>query len=287
MFFMKLRFVMHKRSKIFEVDRKETAEYNEKNRKRRKTMDVQKFQEKLTELCRAAEENGKVVNGAQVRDFFTGMDLDKNQLLKILRYLKVQGITIEGLELSDEEKKEDEAPKRASVPLTEEEQAYLREYKAGLAEAAGSSRKAEELFALMEEGRVDVIAELAGLYLPVAADIAVEMNCEEILLEDLVQEANLSLWDALGRPSDERKNDAWLRNSIRAGLETVIGEQTEQKMRDDSLVAKVEKLDNAIRELTEDEEDGELKFSVGELAVILDMDAEEIRDVLRLTGDDK
>ena len=58
-------------------------------------------------------------------------------------------------------------------------------------------------------------------------------------------------------------------------------------MRDVSLVAKVEKLDNAIRELTEDEEDGELKFSVGELAVILDMDAEEIRDVLRLTGDDK
>ena len=29
------------------------------------------------------------------------------------------------------------------------------------------------------------------------------------------------------------------------------------------------------------------KFSVEELAIILDMDEEEIRDVLRLTGDDK
>ena len=41
------------------------------------------------------------------------------------------------------------------------------------------------------------------------------------------------------------------------------------------------------RELTEDDEDEKSKFSVEELAIILDMDVEEIRDVLRLTGDDK
>ncbi len=56
---------------------------------------------------------------------------------------------------------------------------------------------------------------------------------------------------------------------------------------DDYLVAKVEKLEAAVRELTEDEEDESSKFSVEELAIILDMDEEEIRDVLRLTGDDK
>ena len=55
----------------------------------------------------------------------------------------------------------------------------------------------------------------------------------------------------------------------------------------DYLVAKVEKLEAAVRELTEDEEDESSKFSVEELAIILDMDEEEIRDVLRLTGDDK
>ena len=37
----------------------------------------------------------------------------------------------------------------------------------------------------------------------------------------------------------------------------------------------------------EDDEDEKSKFSVEELAIILDMDVEEIRDVLRLTGDDK
>ena len=43
----------------------------------------------------------------------------------------------------------------------------------------------------------------------------------------------------------------------------------------------------SVRELTEDDEDEKSKFSVEELAIILDMDVEEIRDVLRLTGDDK
>ena len=56
---------------------------------------------------------------------------------------------------------------------------------------------------------------------------------------------------------------------------------------DDYLVAKVEKLESAVRELTEGDDDESAKFSIEELAIILDMDVEEIRDVLRLTGDDK
>ena len=48
----------------------------------------------------------------------------------------------------------------------------------------------------------------------------------------------------------------------------------------------IEKLEAAVRELTEDEDEESSKFSVEELAIILDMDEEEIRDVLRLTGYD-
>ena len=38
-------------------------------------------------------------------------------------------------------------------------------------------------------------------------------------------------------------------------------------------------------DLTDD--DGENRFTIDELAVILDMNVDEIRDILRLTGDDK
>ena len=52
--------------------------------------------------------------------------------------------------------------------------------------------------------------------------------------------------------------------------------------RDESMVEKVRKLEAAIRELSDDEEQ---KFSVEELAAYLDMDEEEIRAVLRLTSE--
>ena len=47
----------------------------------------------------------------------------------------------------------------------------------------------------------------------------------------------------------------------------------------------MEKLEAAVKELTDD--DGENRFTIDELAVILDMNVDEIRDILRLTGDDK
>ena len=73
-----------------------------------------------------------------------------------------------------------------------------------------------------------------------------------------------------------------------SSLEQIIAaieEQTQQKFQDDCLVAKVEKLESAVKDLTDD--DGENRFTIDELAVILDMNVDEIRDILRLTGDDK
>lgn len=130
-------------------------------------------------------------------------------------------------------------------------------------------------------------AELSQRYLRAAAEMAVEMNCEEIFLEDLVQEANISLLMALGEKEPAQKDETWLLGRIRAGIRHAIEEQTQRKFEDDYLVAKVEKLEAAVRELIEDEDEESSKFSVEELAIILDMDEEEIRDVLRLTGDDK
>ena len=63
-----------------------------------------------------------------------------------------------------------------------------------------------------------------------------------------------------------------------------LEEQNQQKKEDDILVEKVRNLEARVKELTEDED---VKYSVEELAVFLDMDVEEMESVLRLTGDDK
>ena len=225
-------------------------------------MDINKFQEKLAEICKLGEENGKALKPEQIKECFGDMDLDKSQLIKILQYLKLQGISIEGAEAlqkpADPETPGTEETQK-KVPLTAEEEEYLREYLENLEEQKKVLRSTEELFGLLNQGDALAAAELSQKYLPRAAQMAAELNCEE----------------------------KWLLGRIRAGILRAIEEQTQKKFEDDYLVAKVEKLEAAVRELTEDDEDEKSKFSVEELAIILDMDVEEIRDVLRLTGDDK
>ena len=51
-------------------------------------MDIEKFQEKLAEICEIGEKNGKVLKPEQIKACFGELDLDKSQLIKILQYLK-------------------------------------------------------------------------------------------------------------------------------------------------------------------------------------------------------
>lgn len=252
-------------------------------------MDVIQFQEKLRNICELGKQNGNMLTHEQIREHFASTDLETSQMLKVLQYLKLQGIMIEGdtVPVETEEVGETEPEsKGTSTPLTSEEEAYLKDY---LAEVSNGKEVSPEmlhtLFENLADGDAIAEAALTSIYLPVAANMAADMNCTEIQLADLIQEANVVLLTALSDPETERKDDAWLRLQLRKGIIAAIEEQTQKKFQDDCLVAKVEKLENAVKELTDD--DGENRFTIDELAVILDMNVDEIRDILRLTGDDK
>lgn len=250
-------------------------------------MDVLEFQKKLEGICALAEKNNKKLNTDQVREYFEAADLEKEQLIKILQYLKIKGISIEGIPEDDVKETSDiQETEEKQEPLTKEEEAYLKNYLEGLSEEE-ENEEAEILFQRMADGDVLAQAQIARKYLPEAAHMAAKMNCRGIFLGDLIQEANVGLLTALEEEEPKCKSEAWLLGRIRFSIRHAIEEQEQQDFEDDYLVSKVEKLESAVKELTEDEEDGDLKFSIDELAVILDMDAEEIRDVLRLTGDDK
>ena len=246
-------------------------------------MDVVEFQKRLQKLCSIAEENGQVLSQAQIRDCFQEMELETEQMVKMLQYLKTKGIQIQGAET--EKCEEPKLQSGTRMPLTAEEKAYLQEYLNGLLTEEFEEQELLELFQRTAHGDALALGNLAQVYLPVAANMAAEMNCEEIHLADLIQEANVALLEALEQEKPQVKNDQWLRLQLRKGILAAIEEQTERKFQDDSLVARVEKLESAVKELTDD--DGETRFTLDELAVILDMKTDEIRDVLRLTGDDK
>ena len=253
-------------------------------------MDIKLFQQKLNEICTIAEENGKQLSQQQIREHFDESDLSTSQLVKILQYLKLKGITIEGTgadradAVSSESAGEEELPGTRAA-LTAEEQAYLNDYMESFSPEGLDSDDLASLFQAFAKGDTAAEGALTQFYMAQAAQMAAELNCEEIYLADLIQEANLALLAALKETEPQQKNDAWMRGRIRSGILHAIEEQTQQKFRDDYLVSKVENLESAVKELTDDEDT--TKFTIDELAVILDMNVDEIRDVLRLTGDDK
>ena len=246
-------------------------------------MDVREFQEKLKEIQETARSQGGNLKAEQIRETFGNAGLDSSQQAGVLRYLTSQGISIEGADAGKDKEQQEE---RQAVPLTEEEKAYFREYMDGLPREEGEEDR-EALFAKLAGGSREASLRLAALYMKEAARLAAEMNTEEIFIADMIQEANLALMQALENAGSSQRDEVWLLTEIRKGLEEVCREQKQQKFRDDSLVARVEKLESAVRELSDDEDDARNAFSINELAIILDMDVEEIRDTLRLTGDDK
>lgn len=233
-------------------------------------MEIKEFQEKLASLCKEALANDKKLDGSHVKEVFSGMELNQEQLVLVSRYLKSQGILVEGFE-DGEKTSEVQTPPETSKEeakenpcLTEEDKEYLKNF--------------------LEEIQ-DMPSEDARLlrYIPAAAQYAADMKKDGMNLADLIQEANLSLWMILaenGEDTPEEKMTELIRKAVKAAADAA----DEQNFEDDCLVAKVQNLDSVMKELTDGEE-GEPKFSVEELAIMLDMDIDEMKDIIRLTGE--
>ena len=243
-------------------------------------MNVQEFQNKLKEVQEIAKQHENTLKASEIRQVFDGCDLDKSQLLGVLKYLTSQGILIEGMETAGEDAKE---PEHKKIPLTPEEEAYFKSYIEELPKISDIDK--DGVFDALAKGNQEAMQTLTSYYMKTAADLAVEMNIEEIQLADLIQEANLCLIQTLGNAGEEIRDEQWLLGELRKGIQLVLEEQTQRKFEDDSLVARVEKLERDVRDLN-DGEDEKNAFTIDELAIILDMKVDEIRDILRLTGDD-
>lgn len=263
-------------------------------------MEMKEFQEKLGLLLGKAEEQGKNLTSEDILQVFGMNQLSTQQLQSLYEYLRIQGIRIQGVELNkidigsrfqeEKEKRQHEiecsrmeSAEPQMTDLEHQDEVCLKEYreyqKLLNPEKEGERDRALRAYA---GGDSSVMERLAQLYLPDILDIARRLYCREIFLGDLIQEGNMSLLTAPAEEMPEEGADEWMKEQIRQGMENWLDEQTEQKLRDDSMVERVRKLEEAIRELSDDENQ---KFSIEELSAYLEMDEEEIRAVLNLTGE--
>ena len=243
-------------------------------------MDVKVFQEKLREITFAAKAEKREFSREKIQQFFQGEELEESQIDKIEAYLKAQTA-------SSGEIQAEECPAAVQVkmaPLSMDEQRYLKDYEESLQWVAPpETRELEKLYQAMSAGKTQAQSRLAQLFLPEVVEIAKRLHTEEGYLGDMIQEGNVALMSALNQWRPDGEPGECLRRRIESGICGIVSQSERQKFEDDILVEKVRKLEAAVRELTEENE--EKKFSVEELSILLDMDIDEIRDILRLTGD--
>lgn len=252
-------------------------------------MNIQEFQDKLKEIQTLAMQNGKQVQAELVEKFFGEDGMDRDKLQKVYDFLEIQGIAVHGYEKEKRQagnqeeihREEDTQTAVQQIPLTQEEEEYLEEYLETFGDTEGYDRA--QLFQELRQG-ADVKEHILKSYQKEVVQIARELHSGEVFFGDLLQEGNMGLLMALGRAAEQEEIHTWLINEIRSTILLFLEEQNQQKKEDDILVEKVRNLEARVKELTEDED---VKYSVEELAVFLDMDVEEMESVLRLTGDDK
>lgn len=234
------------------------------------------FLEKLGDMVKRAREKESIITIAEVEEYFPSGTLTEEQMDMVFDYLLSQKIVVKGYLKIQEEAKEE---------LTEAEKRYLEEYErelAGLrAEEEGEKNR---LFTQIIAGDTLAKSRMIELYLKEVVELAKALRHPEIFLEDLVQEGNVGLILGVEMITDEKSAHDTIVGQVRQSIQMYIEEYEDSKARDKSMIQKVDAMDAAITELTE--ELGR-KVTIEELAVHLGMSEDEVMDILHLTGEDQ
>lgn len=235
-----------------------------------------KFLESLNGLLKMAKEQGSQISIDEVKCYFESEALTEEQMELVFDYLLSQKVVVKGyVKMDVEDEKE---------ALTEEEQAYLKEYMRDL-EAFPSLDDVEKRGLYEKAITGDTLAKqkLIEQYLKEVVEIAKELRAPEVFLGDLIQEGNLGLMLGVEEMKDTETAHDIILQRVRESMQALLKEQEDLSSRDKKMVEKVQMLDDSINALTE--ELGR-KVSIDELALYMGLEIEEIEDILKLTGEE-
>lgn len=241
-----------------------------------------KFQEKLSELLSYARDHENKVTMEEVRDFFKDFKLSEEKVTFVCEYLTMEQVDVADYEpgvVPEEAEKEKKKPE-----FSDEELHALQQYLDEMPETEKiPEEKTAELYRKAAEGDSLAKSMLVQHWLPKVIEIAKEMHNRDFFLMDLVQEGNVGLLVALEAIAKAETAGEEIEAAVRAGISDFMEEHRVQKHKDNTVVNKVNRLKDAIEELSDGDE---MDFSVAELSAYLDMSVEEIEDILRIAGEE-
>lgn len=240
------------------------------------------FREMLSGIKELADAKGNCLTSEEVRDFFSNAHLTEEQFAMIFAYLEGQKIQIEGYESvggkSEPEEQEGKDP-------TEDE--YMKMYLEDLETVLPVSEEEEEkLFLQAAAGDAGAKSRLTELYLKMVCEIAHTYAYGSLPVSDLIQEGNIALLLALNDLEVQESLQEYREELYRAvsrAMEEALTEQRDLKDLDEQVAERVNHLSESVKNL---ERDLEHRVSVSELSAYLEMPMEEIRDILRMAGDE-
>ncbi|MBM6737114.1 sigma-70 domain-containing protein [Faecalicatena fissicatena] len=231
--------------------------------------DKMSFQQKLADIMKLAQENGMRMTAEETEQFFEDDGLTKEQMDLVFDYLLSQKVAVQGYVRKPGTVQEsgdgEEMP--GSDALSAEEKEYLEDYLRQIGELQATSE---------EEARL-------ALYLRLVYEEAVKLHREEVFIGDMIQEGNAALVEAMDlHPAGEGEQELVMAD-VRAAMRALLASQTEMKRRDRKMVNQVTRLGETIKQMTD--ELGR-KVDVQEVAERLELTEEQVRDILKLTGEE-
>lgn len=254
-------------------------------------MSPDEFREQLGRILVQAGQQGNRITREEVYSFFKEPPLTAEQLELVCDFLLSRRIIVsnderEGQAAGAAGAGNDAAGSRTLLP---EESRWLERYREELASVADAGEgELQQLLQRLRQEEETALPRLTELLLGGVLEDAMQIRCDAVLLQDLVQEGNLQLMLA-GRDMDWRMTTSIeeartrLHAAARDAMRALAAEQTETHTQDRRMVEKAENLKEGITALKE--EMGR-KVYLDEVADFLSMTEEEAEDILRLTGEE-
>lgn len=245
------------------------------------------FREMLSEIKAQADRNGNKLSVEEIKTFFSNAHLTEEQLLLVYAYLSEQKVEVEGYQpaKSAAEKSEEAVLREDGDYDPDPEHSYMYQEELQTIQAV---TEAEELELVKAAAAGDSIAKskLVELHLQTVYDLAKTYPVSELSVGDLVQEGNIALLLAVEQLQSSASLEEYrmqLYKQISEAMEEAVLEYRDAQEMSAEIAQRANHLQEAVKNL---ERDLEHKVSVEELSAYLEMPEDEIRDILRMTGDE-
>ena len=266
-----------------------------------------KFRQVLQEVRSEAEQNGRIISRDAVQKHFEDSGLNEEQIDLVCTYLMGYGIqvtkrdAVQEIQAAEETEANNAARTDRDVPdedgektgeetgekIGEDGHSFLEDYVDEINRIPRPEPEKEfALFAAASAGNRKAKQQLAAAYLSAVCDMASEYEGKGLETGDLVQEANVGLMLALDKVEMKESLAAFracLMNEVSAYLQQAVDQSSENRKKDQALADRVSHLSEAAAQLKE-ETGGSI--TPEELAEYLNVSVDEIRDIMRLAGDD-